>query len=34
MFFFHFLAKKTKNQPSKFRPDFQKGLVQGKYENH
>ena len=32
--FFHFLAKKTKNQPSRFRPGFQKGLVQGKYENH
>ena len=32
--FFIFWDQKNKNQPSKFRPDFQKGLVQGKYENH
>ena len=32
--FFYFMAKKPQNWVSKFWPDFQKRLVQGKYQNH
>ena len=32
--FFHFFAKKTKNRASKSMPDFQTGLVLGKYQNY